>query len=335
MNNRSFHIIALLCLFCQTVLAQDIHSSQEYALSPVYHPSSTGRFNGFYRVGAAYRDQWRTVPASFQTLSVFADMTFPVNPRKGASHFGLGILTTGDQAGDGRLTTTEFGIQSAYHQQLSKGGKSMLSAGFGLSLGNKRVDANRLIFNNQWNGEGFDPTLGSGENFSGLRENYLDMQAGLGLYTRTSIHNYIYFDASLHHLNRARISFLDAQQPLGFRPIVAAGGRFGLRGTTAILPRVQFSSEQNARQITAGANFSWGLDYTSDGDQIIAGMWYRYGDAIMVNAVARFSDLQIILSYDLNASGLTPASNGYGATEISIIYVGKRKDRRLDCPNNF
>ena len=144
------------------------------------------------------------------------------------------------------------------------------------------------------------------------------------------------FFSSMNAIEQYReFVFFPPTDPNLYDPIVAAGGRFGLRGTTAILPRVQFSSKQNARQITAGANFSWGLDYTSDGDQIIAGMWYRYGDAIMVNAGARFSDLQIILSYDLNASGLTPASNGYGATEISIIYLGKRKDRRLDCPNNF
>ncbi len=326
-----------LFMLCTTfvVLSQDLHSSQEYALAPVFHPAATGRFDGFYRIGAAYRDQWRTVPAAFQTLSVFTDMTFPVNPRKGASHFGLGVVATGDQAGDGRLRTTEVGFQAAFHQQLSRGGKTMLSAGFGSALGSKRVDVNRLVFNNQWTETGFDPTLPNGESFSGLREGYLDLQAGLSLFTRTSLNDYLYIDASLHHLNQPRISFLDAQQPLGLRPVLAVGGRFGLRGTTAVLPRVQFSTEQNARQITGGANFSWGLDYTADGNQIIGGLWYRYGDAVIVNAGARLNDVQVILSYDLNASGLTPASSGYGAVELSLVYVGRRKDRKLDCPNNF
>jgi type IX secretion system PorP/SprF family membrane protein len=262
-------------------------------------------------------------------------MTFPVNPRKGASHFGVGLVATGDQAGDGRLRTTEVGVQSAFHQQLSRGGKSMLSAGFAASVGSKSVDADRLIFNNQWTETGFDPTLPNGESFSGLREGYLDLSAGLGFFARTSLHNYVFLDASLHHLNQPRISFLDARQALGLRPVLAAGGRFSLRGTTAVLPRVQFSSEQNARQLIAGANFSWGLDYTWDGNQLIGGLWYRYGDAVIVNVGTRLNDLQLMLSYDLNASGLTPASNGYGAVEFSLVYVGRKKDRKLECPNNF
>ncbi len=325
----------MMLLMNEQAFTQDIHSSQEFAIAPVYHPATTGRFDGFYRIGIAYRDQWRTVPASFQTLSVFADMTFPVNPRKGANHFGLGILATGDQAGDGRLTTTEAGFQAAYHQQLSRGGKAMLSVGFAGTVGNKRVETERLIFNNQWTESGFDPTLSNGENFAGLSDGYLDLQAGLGIFTRTNLHDYLFLDASVHHLNQPGITFLDGGQELGFRPVLAAGGRFGLRGTTAILPRVQFTAERGARQITAGANFSWGLDYTAAGDQVIGGLWYRYGDAIILDAGVRLNDLQIILSYDLNASGLTPASNGYGAFELSVVYIGKRKDRKLDCPNNF
>lgn len=315
--------------------SQDLHSSQEYAAAPLFHPAATGRFDGFYRIGAVYRDQWRTVPASFQTLGVFGDMNFPLKPKRNANRFGIGILLSGDQAGDGRLRTTEFGLQSAYHQQLSRGGRTMLSVGAGINVGSKRVDIQRLIFNNQWNGESFDPLLSNGENFSGLRATYLDAQAGLALFTRTNLHDYLYFDASLHHLNQAQVSFLDASEALGLRPVVAVGGRFGLRGTTAILPRAQFSTEKNARQVVVGTNLSWGLDYQTDGDQLIAGIWYRYTDAVIVNVGARLGDVQVILSYDLNASGLTPASNGYGAAEISLVYVGRRKDRRLDCPNNF
>ncbi len=328
-------LMVWLCSFV-SLNAQDIHSSQEFAIAPVYHPASTGRFDGFYRLGAAYRDQWRTIPANFQTFSFFGDMSFPTSKKRNPSgHFGLGVLLTADQAGDGNLSTTEIGLQSAYHQQLSRGGNVLLSAGAGLSLGNKSVEAGRLIFNNQWTESGFDPLLSNGENFASLSTRYLDVQAGLGLFVRTSLHNYVFMDASLHHINRAQISFFNADQALDFRPIASLGGRFGLRGSTAILPRIQFSTEQNARQITAGANLSWGLDYQVDGNQIIGGLWYRYGDAVVLNAGARLNDMQFIISYDLNASSLSPASRGYGAVELSLIYVGKRKDRSLQCPVNF
>ncbi len=325
----------LLLVLPAALAAQDLHSSQEYALAPLWHPAATGRFDGLYRVGAGYRDQWRSIPASFQTLFVSADVALRNKNRRSQHHFGLGLIASGDQAGDGRLSTTEAGLQVAYHQPLARNGKVLLSAGFGASGGNKSVDVARLVFNNQWTETGFDPSLPNGESPDNWSTAYLDLQAGAGLFARTSLHNYLFADASLHHINRARISFFDGGQALGLRPLLTVGGRFGLRGTTAVLPRLQFSTERNARQLLGGTNIAWGLDYKPDGDQIIAGLWYRYGDAVILNAGARLGDLQFIISYDLNASRLTPASGGYGAAELTLVYTGRGKDRRLECPNNF
>jgi hypothetical protein len=52
------------------------------------------------------------------------------------------------------------------------------------------------------------------------------------------------------------------------------------------------------------------------------GSWYRYGDAIIPYIGFEWSKAQLGLSYDANLSGFSPATNGNGAMEISLIFNG-------------
>jgi type IX secretion system PorP/SprF family membrane protein len=335
---RRFHLVLILLFaFGGNAAAQDLHSAQEYALAPIWYPATTGRFDGLYRIGLGYRDQWRSVPVPFQTLVLYNDWTLPLGkgPQRGNSRFGFGWQVTGDRAGDGRLQTTEYGAQVAYHQALSREGKSFISAGVGVNGGQKRLDLDRLIFDSQWTELGFDPSLPNNEPNLQAQTGYLDVQAGLGLFVRTSRFNYVYADAALHHINRPTVSLMGQQESLGFRPLAAVGARFALKGTRALLPRVQFSTQREARLITAGANLAFGLDYRPDADQFIAGLWYRYGDAAIVNAGVKLGDWQFMASYGITASPVTRATNGNGAFEVTMIWVGQRPNRSLDCPSAF
>lgn len=319
--------------------AQDLHSGQEYALAPLWYPSATGRFDGLYRVGIGYRDQWASVPVPYRTLVAYNDWNLEVGKKRGnrrsGGRFGLGLVLSGDRAGDGRLATNEGGLQVAYHQPLARDGKAFLSFGGGMAFGSRSLDASRLLFNQQFTENGFDPNLPSGESSLMPNDAYWDASAGLGLFVRTSVHNYFFLDAALQHLNRPQVSLLQADERLDFRPLAAVGARIGLRGTRALLPRVQFSQQQNARVLTAGANLSFGLDYRPDANQFIAGLWYRYLDAVIVNAGMQLGTWQFMAGYEVNASGLSPSTGGNGAFEISMVWIGHGADRRLDCPRTF
>ena len=53
-----FLFVLASCLFSfKTLLAQDIHYSQYYASPLTLNPALTGKFNGYYRATAIYRDQ--------------------------------------------------------------------------------------------------------------------------------------------------------------------------------------------------------------------------------------------------------------------------------------
>lgn len=328
-------LLSGILLLSLSGLAQDLHSSQSWAISPVFNPAATGHFNGLWRAGLVYRDQYRTVTTPYQTLGMFGEWSTYTNSRSKKNRFGLGLIATADRAGDGRLTTTEFGLQTAYHQTLARDGRVTASVGFGAHYGSRRLDVARLIFNSQWGDDLFDPNIPSGENFASDRAGYLDLNAGFRIFARTSVHNYLLFEGALHHINQPSISFLGEDVPLGLRPVAAVSGRFGLRGTTSILPRVSFSTERQAREIIAGANFTIGLDHRPDADQFILGAWYRYADAFIITAGMDYRNARFVLSYDVNASKLTPASKGNGAFELSLVLIGRKPSKVLDCPRDF
>ena len=57
-------------------------------------------------------------------------------------------------------------------------------------------------------------------------------------------------------------------------------------------------------------------------DSFYLGSWYRYGDAIIPYVGFEWSKAQLGVSYDANLSGFSPATNGNGAMEISLIFNG-------------
>jgi hypothetical protein len=66
------------------------------------------------------------------------------------------------------------------------------------------------------------------------------------------------------------------------------------------------------------------------------GLWYRLQDALIPTARLEYKDFNFTLSYDLNISSLTRASNANGGAEISIIYKGwVSKDRQKEASRKF
>ena len=71
--NRKIIIVFILILINSFLNAQDIHFSQYYASPMTVNPAYTGMFNGTYRVGANYRNQWASVSVPYKTFAAYAD----------------------------------------------------------------------------------------------------------------------------------------------------------------------------------------------------------------------------------------------------------------------
>lgn len=97
--------------------------------------------------------------------------------------------------------------------------------------------------------------------------------------------------------------------------------------------------QSQATQWIVGTNMSFNLSgprrpYETS---LYVGGWYDGNGAVIGSAGVQYQGFQLGLSYDVTLSSLKDANNGYGAFEVSIIYVGRPVERGtkypiLNCP---
>ena len=80
------------------------------------------------------------------------------------------------------------------------------------------------------------------------------------------------------------------------------------------------------------------LALNANGDNInptnvYIGSWIRLNDAVIPYVGLEFSGLRIGASYDVNISSLKAATGNRGGSEISIIYINRKKETKgIPCP---
>lgn len=134
-------IIFLFVLTELNLVAQDPASSQ-FFFNPLYLNPSFAGFNKNARVGTDYRSQWTGIPSKFVTYNFWGDIYTPL--------FGIGFMVMQDVSGEGFLKTTSFGLLQSYEVLIPK--IIRIRAGYNLTITNKRVDWNKLVFSDQLDG---------------------------------------------------------------------------------------------------------------------------------------------------------------------------------------
>jgi type IX secretion system PorP/SprF family membrane protein len=315
--------------------AQDLHFSQYFNTPLLVNPANTG-FNPDYdfRIGANYRNQWASIGNPYKTMSAWGDVKMFQN-RFENGWMGIGASLMKDVAGSGNLSATHATATIAYHQML--GYNSLLSGGFGLSYVNKRVDVNKLTFDNQWNGKFFDITIPSNEPFANTSASYLDLQMGLNYAYFASDNFYFNAGVSILHINRPRESFFDptvSNASLARRYTGFLNASIKLQDTWIVNPNIYVSKMGTAWETVLGFNANRNL--SGDGaQQMIFGLYYRNKDAIIPMLGYEVNDLKIIVSYDATVSTLRNLNGSRGAYELSLVKSGvfsSSTGRSVKCP---
>jgi type IX secretion system PorP/SprF family membrane protein len=335
-----------ICLWCFSALilpgkinAQDLHFSQFFNSPLTTNPANTGFIpDADYRIGAHYRSQWSSVPVPFKTMSLYGDAQV-FRDRFETGWIGLGGVILRDVAGSGNLTSTKIYGSAAYHQML--GNTGLLSAGFNVGLSNKRVDVTRFTFDNQWNGKFFDVQAPSGENFASTNISYLDVQIGLNYAWFPTDNLYVHTGLSAHHLNQPKETFFNSSptysNKLTPRYIAFADAVIKLNDQWIATPASYFSIQSNATDFMIGGHLNYNL--TGNGDQqLIAGLYYRSGDAIIPMIGYQWKSFKFMFSFDATTSSLGNYNNMNGATEFYLQYSGYYNEfngdvRQTLCPN--
>lgn len=321
--------------------SQDLHFSQFFNSPLLTNPANTGFIpDGDYRLGVNYRNQWASVTAfPYKTMSVFGDWQTMQN-RDNTGWLGIGGVIMRDVAGTSVLTSTKVYGSIAYHQMINAG--SLVSLGFNAGWANKRINTSNLSFPSQWNGKFFDAhQTGTAPKLDANNINYLDMQVGMNYAYFPNNDIYVNAGFSAMHVNRPKESFFSEQPGVNNRVPVRytafLNGSFKLNDRVIVNPNVYGSMQANSYEIVGGLNAHYNA--SGDGEKIlIAGVYYRYKDAIIPMVGLGFKDLTFTFSYDVTTSSLSNFNNGRGGFEFSLIkqgvvdrYNGNRRESM--CPS--
>ena len=330
-------LLVYVLIFCcsNKVQAQDIHFSQFMSSPMNLNPASAGMFNGAYRFVGNGRRQWGSVTIPYQTFGGSIDAHNLLRLK----NVGTGISVYNDRTGDSRFNTLQANLALSYTIKISKDSTNFITLGGQTGITQRTINYNDLYYDNQYAGFGMDPNLPNNESFQNTGRVYPNLNLGI-IYTKNfSIRNTISTGISLNNINQPEQSFFNDQNiKLDLRVNFHVISQFKLSKKIDILPALIVMSQGKFKEYTFGTSGKYILNSNADRYRALyVGVWTRAADAGWLSAGMDYGNLYVGLSYDINYSKLTPASNAKGGIEVSIIYIikdllPKRKKYKI-CPN--
>ncbi|MBL7882980.1 MAG: PorP/SprF family type IX secretion system membrane protein [Bacteroidia bacterium] len=325
-------IISIGILFYMlNVNAQDVHFSQFNETPQLLNPGATGVYNGYIRGIVNYKNQWMAMGNEFNTMAASFDIPmFDYNERK--AHLGAGLNFFSDKAGDSKFGLTQVNLCLAGIIPVSK--ESKFSMGLSIGGAQQKADLNSAVWANQYTGQGFDPTINSGETTTSTAFFYADLGAGIYYEYNNSKstldrneNKRFAFGVAYYHLNQPKQKYFSVEEKLYGKLVVNVNGHFDKTGSKiSILPSAIYFMQGPNMEITAGCAVRYRIKngtkitgfYSESG--IALGVHYRLNDAIIPQLYYQVKDFSIGISYDLNISSYKQASKLNGGIEVSLKY---------------
>ncbi|MFP4448112.1 MAG: PorP/SprF family type IX secretion system membrane protein [Bacteroidales bacterium] len=298
--------IVMLFLSIEMV-GQDPHFTQFYA-SPLYlSPSFAGSTKG-KRISLNYRDQWPSLPKSFVTYAVSYDhFIHSINS-------GVGVQVLREQAGAGKLSTTNLGLMYAYHIQLDHDWRIL--PGIGFYYTQQQLQYHRLVFGNELIDENPTNTEPKPQEF------IWDVDASASAILLSERY---WLGLTVDHLLRPNNSLTGEEVYIPVKYSVFGGSRIPIgkkyhrKSFESIFPAFHFKTQGNYSQLSMG--IYWNKQ------PFMVGLWYRgipvlkpypTSDAISFLLGYSVDNFSIGYSYDMTISELAGQSSG--AHEISLVF---------------
>ena len=318
--------------------AQDYHLAHYDVASLYLNPATTGMYgreNGDYKVYADQRSQWRAVGVKPFTTSYIG---YDQRVNQWGKNFGLGGYIINNNGGIGNFNTLTLMASASYDIlngrkrggiaiESTKKDNHLLTVGLQMGLFYRSTNPNALNYDVQYsianNGGSFDQSIPNNEAYN--RINITRFDANYGLYYKylergKKYHPYAGF--SLAHLTRPNESLTGGMTRIPLKWVGYGGCEFKLDDKMDITPRILYMNQAKSYEFTSGFLFYYRINENST--KIFGGADYRWKDALFLSLGLKHESYQVRLSYDINTSYLKNYSNGRGAFEVSLIYVGEK-----------
>lgn len=327
--------------------AQDVHFSQYFSSPLTLNPALTGLVQNDLRLAVNYREQWSSVSSNpYLTGSLTFDMATMKGKLNNGDAVGVGLMVLNDKAGSGGLTNTSVGLSVAYHKSFGFEKRNTLSLGLQGVMVTKKIDFTKLTFEDQFNYSTGLPDHATNESFSNADLNYPDINAGLMYTGKISDFATAYIGFSYYHLTQPVETFMKktsdtiSDHKISARYTTYLGGSFTLNENIVLYASGLYQQQAKSTEVVIGSAVGFVLNPGYDPEYMKStifylGGWFRYGDAAAPYIALEWSKYLLGISYDVNISSFTPATNGTGATEVSFIFNGKNNKRVIGPKYNF
>lgn len=331
-------IIVVLIAACANASAQDRHYSQFYLAPLNANPGNTGVFNGDIRVYTLYRMQWFTVTNPYKTFTIALDgPIFKKKMRPGSEDFfAAGLEVTNDNVGTSRLKTNAFNGLVSYTKFIGGRHKHNITLGYEIGYTIKSVSTGGLTWDSQYDGTSYNPGVGVNEGGGG-GIGYLDMSTGM-VWNFTTTHLFrSSLGFSFHHFTAPRNSIYGGSDRLipKFGVQWNIGYKLSETSNTTLQPSIIAYQQGTSLLLNGGLNVKYVLEehsrYTNNQNDkaFYIGVFYRLRDAAYATVRYDYDAFSFSVAYDINLSGLLPASKSVGGFEIAINYRGILNKNKL------
>ena len=334
-------LIVSMIFILENVHGQDIHWSM-FDMAPLsVNPAYTGDYEGSFRIGGNYRGQWNSVSnaTGFTTPSLFVDAPLFVIGQ--SSWIGLGGTVYYDKAGTNQLSN--FGVLGSIGAHIGLSRNSVLSLGFQGGIVNRRLNTGSLLLEEQIvlgsANLPYDDSLNGGLLSENPSKSFSDLIIGLKFYNKFSKNSNMTLGMSARHI-ASNNNFLQDESSFELPLLLSFHGKLKvmLNDKWSFLPGFIYQKVKTANQLNVQVLMGYKLNKKSN-VMITTGIGYRAigNDAVQIICQLNLQESKIGLSYDINISELSDATNNRGAIELAFTYTGKRSNNskfksRISCP---
>ena len=298
-------LVFLFLFFLNYSFGQDIHFSQNFIDRMYLNPALISDFDeNDHRISVQRKSQWNSVGVPFSTFTTSYEHK---NIIKGLD---LGVQFLNDKSGDSELTLNQINIALSKNFNILK--VNRFSVGTILGIAQKNLDFSELIFE---------------EEEDVLNTSFIYPDIGIGINYKTNPYQILSYSVgvSSFHINKPNHSFNeDDNIKLNLKNNYHFGVKYIYQSDIIMYSDAIFTQQESSKELLIGSRVELELDEV----KLIPLVYYRLGDAIIFGMGLEKNNIQANMSYDINTSDLSIASNNKGGFEFSLIYKWKKKKKK-------
>lgn len=311
-------LVATVLMSMFSANAQDIHFTM-FDMAPLtLNPANTGAYEGTFRLGGIYRNQWNAISdaTGYQTPSAYIDAPlFRLFNKNSYSWLGAGVTFLNDQAGSAALSQNNAALSLAAHIPLTRTRKVYLSVGASGGFVQNRIDREALILRDQ-------------TDVTALVDNasYPDFGAGLLLNFILNRKLNFNFGFSAAHLLEPEAGFsASAANPVYKLPRRYIGHttfNIDIAPRMTLTPMAFYQLQAGASELNLQALMGFHLNQQRSAT-FQAGLGYRMSDAAYARLGFLYKGFKVGAAYGFNLGGLANNAGRADAFELGLSYTAK------------